>query len=136
MNHRAAMPAVDWAKRVNRSWITRSNLSDHAEAWMQYLARMEGDRLEKSCEIARDMCAIRNREIDPKPWFYSGLFSLATRAEAKYFISSHRLTKAIIPTMRNQEDVLLWMDRVGPETDELVNLLRQKIDQLILLSES
>ncbi len=125
------MPALDWVKRVNRSWVVRSNLNDHAEAWLQYLGDLDDGRLLKSCEIARGMCSIRDRQIDPKPWFYGGLFSLATLEEAKLFIPTHRLTKSVVPAMRKQEDVRLWLDRVGPETDELVDLLRREMDALI-----
>jgi hypothetical protein len=136
MNHHAAMPALDWVKRVNRSWVVRSDLNGHAESWLNYLAGLNDGRLQKSCEIARAMCSIRDRQIDPKPWFYAGLFSLATFEEAKLFIPTHRLTKSVVPAMRNDPDVLLWIDRVGPETDELVFRLRREVDRLISCNDS
>ena len=125
-----ALPSIDWVKRVNRTWLTKGGLNEHADAWMKHLAACGNGRLKHSCENARAMCSLRNPLDDPKPWFYSGLFSLATAEEAKRFISTHRITKAAIPSMHNDEDVILWLDRVGPETLELIERLRAGIARL------
>jgi hypothetical protein len=76
------------------------------------------------------MCAHRRPFDDPKPWFYAGLFSLATAAEAKQFLATHRITKATVPAMADDEDVVLWLDRVGPETHELLDRLRNGLAQI------
>ncbi len=131
MDRQKSLSDLDWVIRVNRSWIVRSNLNQHAESWLDYLGRLNDGRLERVCKIARAMCSQRDRQIDPKPWFYAGLFSLATLEEAKLFVVTHRLTKAVIPAMRYSEEVLLWIDRVGPETDELVYRLRDVLDELL-----
>lgn len=130
MRHREIMSAIDWATRVNRSWLVRSNLNDHAEAWLDYLACLDDGRLLKSCEIARALCECREANDDPKPWFYAGLFQLATAGEAKRFLDTHRVTKAMVPAMAEDPDVQLWLDRVGPETRELLIRLRQGLHQL------
>lgn len=130
MRHREIRSSVEWAKRVNRSWLVRSNLNDHAAAWLQYLAGLDDDRLRKSCEIARAMCDSRQIDDDPKPWFYAGLFQLATAAEARRFLDTHRVTKAMVPSMAGDEDVRLWLDRVGPGTRELLGRLRQCLIQV------
>ena len=118
---------LDWAKRVNSSWIVKGDLHNHADTWLDHLASLDDGRLERSCEIARAMCGIRNRLDDPKPWFYTGLFSLATADEARRFLNNHRITKAAIPGMAEDEDVKLWMDRIGPETHDLLIRLRESI---------
>lgn len=115
---------LEWARRVNRSWIVRSNLNDHADAWIEYLQDLNDGRLEKCCRIARAMCEQRNFYDDPKPWFYAGLFSLATQEEAKRYLDTHRITKASVLSMREDEGVNLWIDRVGPDTVELLDRLR------------
>ena len=56
MRHREIMSAIDWARRVNRSWLVRSNLNEHADAWLDHLAELDDGRLLKSCEIARTLC--------------------------------------------------------------------------------
>jgi hypothetical protein len=71
------------------------------------------------------MCGLRGHLEDPKPWFYAGLFSPATATEARRFLADHRITKATVPSMADDEDVMLWIDRVGPETRELLERLRQ-----------
>jgi hypothetical protein len=124
MRHHANLPPVDWFKRVNRSWIVHNNLNDQADAWVNYLADLRDGRAETSCEIARTMCDLRDPLDDPKPWFYAGLFHLATAAEARRFIETHRVTKATVPTMVDDESVNLWMARISPETRELVERLR------------
>jgi hypothetical protein len=121
---------MDWVKRVNRSWLVKGHLNDHAENWLQYLTVADDGRLLPSCLAARAMCAHRRPFDDPKPWFYAGLFSLATAAEAKQFLATHRITKATVPAMADDEDVVLWLDRVGPETHELLDRLRNGLAQI------
>ena len=123
------MTPVDWVRRVNRSWIVHNNLNDQADAWVTYLADLGDARLDSSCEIARTMCDLRDPLDDPKPWFYAGLFHLATEAEAKRFLETHRVTKATVPTMVDDESVHLWIARISPETRELLDRLRNALVQ-------
>jgi hypothetical protein len=125
MKHRDIRSPIEWARRVNRSWLVRSNLNDHAEAWLSHLESLDDGRLLKSCEIARAMCQMRQPDGDPKPWFYAGLFQLATAVEAKRFLETHRVTKALVAAMENDPEVRLWLDRIGPETKDLLECLRQ-----------
>ena len=125
-----ALEPIAWAKRVNRTWLTKGGLNRDADEWMKHLAACGGGRLKRSCENARAMCGFRDPLDDPKPWFYTGLFSLATAEEAKRFLANHRITKAAVPSMRDDEDVILWLDRVGPETLELIERLRAGIKRL------
>ncbi len=124
MRHHAHMSPVDWVKRVNRSWIVHNNLNDQAEAWVHYLGDLHDGRLDPSCEIAREMCDLREALDDPKPWFYAGLFNLATAEEARQFLDMHRVTKATVPTMVDDESVHLWIARISPETRELLERMR------------
>lgn len=70
---------------------------------------------------------MRDPLSDPKPWFYTGLFCLASRDEARRFLASHRITMAAIPAMVDDEEVKLWMDRVSPETRQLMVRIRQGV---------
>ena len=126
----SALTPIDWVKRVNRTWLVKGSLNEHADAWLEYLAALNDGRLQLSCENARAMCSLRQPLDDPKPWFYAGLFSLATAPEAKRFLAPHRITKATVPAMEDDEDVILWTDRVGPETIELLERLREGIARL------
>ncbi|MES2657650.1 MAG: hypothetical protein V4689_03475 [Verrucomicrobiota bacterium] len=121
---------IEWAKLVNRTWIVHNNLNNSAQDWMDYLAGLNDGRLIPSCEIARAMCRVRDPLDDPKPWFYAGLFHLATAEEARRFLPNHRVTRATIPTMADDEDVLLWQDRITPETRALLDRLRAAIQQI------
>lgn len=130
MRHREIMSPIDWARRVNRSWLVRSNLNEHSEAWLDHLVELDDGRLLKSCAMARTLCDRRRPEDDPKPWFYAGLFQLATAGEAKRFLDTHRVTKALVPAMAEDPEVKLWLDRVGTETRELITRLRQDLAQV------
>src|ERR1041384_2872948 len=39
---------------------------------------------------------------DPKPWFYAGLFSLATVEEARRFLANHSFTLSAIPSLSTE----------------------------------
>lgn len=127
MKHHAHMSAVDWVKRVNRAWIVHNNLNDQAEAWVDYLLANQDPRLDRSCETARTMCDLRDPLDDPKPWFYAGLFHFATADEAKRFLDVHRVTKATVPVMADDESVKLWTNRISTETQELLDRLRSAL---------
>ncbi|MBK1817341.1 hypothetical protein JIN84_17100 [Luteolibacter yonseiensis] len=124
------MSPVEWAKRINRSWIVHNNLNDQAEAWINHLADTRDPRLEISCEAARAMCDRREPLDDPKPWFYAGLFHLATPDEAHRFLDLHRVTKATVSSMADDENVRLWINRISPETRELLERLRFSLREI------
>ena len=130
MKHFPDLPPLDWVWRINSTWLVHGGLNEHAVAWLNHLATLDDDRLIPSCEHARAMCALREHDDDPKPWFYAGLFSLATADEARHFLATHRVTKAAIPAMEDDAEVKLWLDRVGPETRDLIARLRQAIAQI------
>jgi hypothetical protein len=125
--HHSKLPPIDWVKRVNSSWLVRGGLDRNASAWLEHLESSNDERLLPSCESARQMCELRHRMADPKPWFYAGLFSMATAAEAARFLESHRTTRAAIPSTADDEAARLWLDRAGPETRELIKALRAGI---------
>jgi hypothetical protein len=127
MNHHSAMPPIEWAKRVNGTWLVRGGLNTAAAAWLEHLETHDPGRLLACCEAARAMCELRPRLSDPKPWFYAGLFSRATEQEAQRFVAGHRITKAAIPAMQGDGEVKRWLDRAGPETRELIDTLRSAV---------
>ena len=131
MDHHSTLPTPDWVKRVNNTWIVRGGLNQNAEGWLEHLARCDDGRMLPSCNAARAMCGMRDPLEDPKPWFYAGLFSLATAEEARRFLGVHRVTKACVPAMEEDEEVVLWLDRVGPEARQLVLQLRAGLARLM-----
>ena len=120
---------VEWANRVNETWIVHNNLNNSAQNWIKYLQELDDGRLIPSCEIARFMSRRRGPYDDPKPWFYAGLFHLATATEAIRFLPNHRVTRSTVPAMRNDEDVRLWLDRINPETKILLDRLKAALQE-------
>lgn len=118
---------VEWVRRVNRTWIVHQGLAERAEEWLAHLEGLHDGRFEKSCAAAHAMSHRRDHSEDPKPWFYAGLFSTATAAEAKRFLVNHRLTPATVPAMWEDEAVVQWIFEIGPETRRLLARLRSDL---------
>lgn len=87
---------VAWARRANSRWIVHHGLSAHARAYLDHLERTDPERLARSCHSAYVLAHERPPEEDPKPWFYSGLFSLATAAEVQQYLASHWLVRMVL----------------------------------------
>jgi hypothetical protein len=127
MKYHSHLPPVEWVHRVNNTWIVRAGLEERAREWLDYLNGLNDGRLLPSCKAARAMCGLREPLDDPKPWFYAGLFSLATSEEAVRYLQHYRITMAALPAMADDEKVALWLDRVGDETRDLVLRLRENL---------
>lgn len=89
---------VPWAERLNGRWIVHHGLEQRAQAYMDHLAEVDPSRLERSCRLAHQLARQAAPE-DPKPWFYAGLFSLATAEEADKFLANHCFTRLAIPSL-------------------------------------
>jgi len=86
---------VAWAKRVNSRWIVHRDLNRNAGLYLDHLARTDQPRLVSSCRNAHLMTGWCDPMEDPKPWFYSGLFSQTTPEEARTFLAEHWLTRIV-----------------------------------------
>ena len=62
------------------------------------------------------------RSEDPKPWFYAGLFSLATPEEAERFAGTHWLTSSAIA---EEQDPRLTAE--SPELIEKLGRIREAL---------
>ncbi len=88
---------VAWTSRVNARWIDHHGLNHSAAAYLTHLAQVDQPRLTASCRRAHWMVEHAALE-DPKPWFYAGLFSLATAEETAPFLAAHWLTTIVTDT--------------------------------------
>ena len=118
------LPPIEWVKRVNDTWLVRDGLDAAANKWLAHLQDTDARRLAAACAAARAMCDLRDRLADPKPWFYAGLFSVATAEEIRSFIPGHQVTQAAVPAMWGDPSIRSWLVRVGEETKELIRDLR------------
>lgn len=136
MKHRDTTNVIDWVRRINRGWFVRNHLADTAEAWLDHLEQSDPARLLASCDIARALSRGPDRVNDPKPWFYSGLFSLASEVEARRFLTDYRLTSAAIPALAGDESVNQWVAGLGPATRQLVQRLQVAVREEVARRES
>lgn len=90
---------IAWVRKVNARWIVREGFREAAAAYLDALERDDPERLWRSCARARSMLDRRDPLDDPKPWFYAGLFSLATPEEAARYLRDRDFTLACLPAL-------------------------------------
>ena len=127
MNHRDTSNPPEWARRVNRTWLVRGGLDATADAWLAHLEQTDPARLVASCENARALSRGPDHIHDPKPWFYAGLFSLATEAEARHFLTTHHFTAAAIPALAHDAALNQWAATLSPAARDLLGRLREGV---------
>ena len=113
------------ARALNARWVVHGKLGTDADNYMRHLGSIDPPRLRQSCENAWRMIELRSDSAeDPKPWFYAGLFSLATKAEAARFLSRHWFTRAAVSAKPG-----LPGDEVSAATMQKLRTLREALPQ-------
>ncbi len=115
---------VEWARHVNGRWLVGETLRKDAADYLDYLSKVDPARLVESCRRARRLFDHRRPGEDPKPWFYPGLFSLATLPEARRYLRGHDFTIACIPALRGYGLGALQSDIVRPDTADKLRRVR------------
>ena len=121
---------IDWARRVNARWIVREGLRASASGYLDLLASIDPERLSRSCRRARGLTGRFGSTEDPKPWFYAGLFSLATKDEVKHFLTQHHFTLATLPGHEDAVPGFLCSDSVATPTWEKIVRIREGVAAL------
>lgn len=119
---------VAWANRVNSRWIVHHDLRRNAEDYLAHLAKVDPPRLASSCRHAHAMVEQADAMEDPKPWFYAGLFSRATSAEAAKFLAAHWLTKVV--TDASEQVCAASPDNVSDITLEKIHRIRAALTKV------
>lgn len=121
---------VEWARRVNGRWIVHRGLDHSLAAYLDHLEKIDSPRLVRSCRLAHRLVHSIEPMEDPKPWFYGGLFSLATEAEARKFLAGHPLMAAIVPCLQSDEHLPAVLKSAGQRTHDKIRRLRETLDRL------
>lgn len=122
--------AVEWARRVNNRWIVHHGLKESANAYLSHIESVDQERLVKSCERARQLIRACGSSDDPKPWFYAGLFSLATLEEAREFLAGFEFTVSAIPSLADALASSAVPGVVSEETRQKIQRIRAAVAQL------
>ena len=122
---------VAWARRVNSRWIVRDGFRDDAAAYLDHLARTDPGRLERSCRNAQKMMKRRIHSVDPKPWFYAGLFSLATVGEARSSLSRRWFTLNSLPALSAEFDHTHPPREITEDTRAKLALIRRAVSEVL-----
>lgn len=120
---------IDWVRHVNSRWLVRSTFREDAQAYLDHLASVDPERLRRSCRRARHLSRL-HRDEDPKPWFYAGLFSLASLPEARRYLKNHHFTIACIPALADSELGSFHPGNVGVSTWEKIHQIRSTLSAL------
>jgi len=122
---------VAWARRVNSRWFVRDNFGDDAAAYLDHLARTDPDRLVRSCRNAQEMMKRRIHGVDPKPWFYAGLFSLATIAEARSSLARRWFTLKSLPALAAEFDHSDPPTKITEDTRTKLALIQRAVSEVL-----
>lgn len=121
---------VAWVRRVNDRWIVRQNLRESASAYLDHLADTDTERLQLSCACAKHLTETFGKKEDPKPWFYAGLFRMATPEEAKRFLSKHDFTFSAISGLAEVKPPFFTEAMVHDHTTEKLRRIREVLQNL------
>lgn len=86
--------SVTHARRINRTWIVRGELSQNTARYLEALEARDPALLREVC--ARAVAAAQQasqEQRDPKPDFYASLFSRATAEERELYLKEHAWTR-------------------------------------------
>jgi hypothetical protein len=125
---------VAWARRVNSRWFVRDNFGGDAAAYLDHLERTDPGRLLRSCRNAHEMMQRRVRGVDPKPWFYAGLFSLATVDEARSSLRRRWFTRHSLPALTAEFDPHDPAEDVDPGARTKLELIRKAVAEVLASS--
>ena len=102
--------AIERARKINQTWMTKGKLALHTEQYLDHLATVRPEDLAKSCrEAIAAARAESHAQRDPKPLFYGTLFSRASKQERDEFLRDHfftRLLSAEIQTERSHKNTI------------------------------
>jgi hypothetical protein len=121
---------VAWVRRVNGRWIVRQGLNHSLSAYMDHLGEIDLLRLALSGRLTHRLVHSIEPAEDPKPWFYGGMFSLATKAEAQTFLAEHPLICSIVPSIQSEEHSPEFRKIISEDTSGKIVRLRETIGRL------
>lgn len=122
--------AVAWVRRVNGRWIVHEAMRGCAAGYLDHLEQTDPERLRRSCRIARHLAESQGVAEDPKPWFYAGLFSLATPDEARLYLADHAFTRSAIPALAETMPNVLSRETVSGETWAKIGRIRAAVAEI------
>lgn len=88
---------VEYAQRINRTWIVHGNLAQTTDAYLRHLESTRPELLDDVCSRAVQAArAASDEHRDPKPEFYAALFSQSTTEERETYLKDHLWTRRLV----------------------------------------
>jgi len=120
---------IHWVRHVNGRWLVRESLREDASAYLDHLAATDPARLREVCRRAHVLVGGHPGE-DPKPWFYAGLFSLATMAEAERYLRGHDFTIACIPRFAETDLGSLRVEELAADSADKIRRVKTALEAM------
>jgi hypothetical protein len=121
---------VAWARRRNSCWIVHHGLGQKTEMYLDYLEKTDKQRLHLCCRNARLLVRKSAPGEHPKPWFYSGIFSLATAEEVKEHLVDHWFVSMTVCSEHDEMRGPLALEQVSQATLDKIQGIRKAIAEL------
>lgn len=115
---------------MNSRWIVHHGLNQSAETYMAHLDATDPTRLITACERAARLVHACEPVEDPKPWFYAGLFSVATVEEAEQYLADHWFTAQCVPSLAGHPKLRVPLEKIAPKTGAKVARVRKALSAL------
>ncbi|HSJ02459.1 MAG TPA: hypothetical protein VK956_08405 [Verrucomicrobium sp.] len=123
-----------WMRKVNDRWLVHSGLNFDTQAYLDHLAATDAARLRRTCAIVQQLMTLHDPLEDPKPPFYGGTFSLASKVEETIYLTGHRFTRLLLPSTSEETLALEAEDlELAPEVRKRIGEIRGQICEAVAL---
>ncbi|MDK3157879.1 hypothetical protein QPK87_15040 [Kamptonema cortianum] len=125
----------DKVKMINLKWLTKGDLSEDAHKYIARLEKENFDQVTHICHVAL-ACAreASARKLDPKPFFYAGLFSRTTPEERQELLGNNKVTFALVESIDKPESLaenlsFMHTDQLA-QFEQVAAIIREKVKSL------
>lgn len=125
----------DKVKMINLKWLTKGDLAQDARDYISKLEREDVNMMTHVCHIAL-ACAREAslRKLDPKPFFYAGLFSRTNPEEREKMLHNNKVTRALVEAIDHPETLadnlsFMHIDQYA-QFEEIASLIRKKAKEM------
>jgi hypothetical protein len=93
--------ALRHVRKINKTWIVRGTLKQHADEFLTHLESEQSNRLAFACDLTLRVLDASHHHarwgiLDPKAYFYPALFSVGTPLEWARWLPAHAFTHACV----------------------------------------